>query len=174
MLREFVTVHRPIEPGGETRIGAGCLLMVGAHVAHDCRVGDRVVLTNAAQLGGHVEVGDDAVIGGLAGVHQFVRIGRGAMVAAHAMVRKDILPFSLAAGQPARHQRLNTVGLRRRGVPAAARRALEAAFRACRAGRRPEADGTVPEVAALLAFLSAPSRRGLAGFARPGARVQAD
>src|SRR5882672_7491651 len=50
-LREYVTVHRGTARGrGTTSVGAGCLMMVGAHVAHDCIVGDNVILTNQATL----------------------------------------------------------------------------------------------------------------------------
>jgi UDP-N-acetylglucosamine acyltransferase len=40
-IREQVTIHRGTTTGGgATRIGDGNLLMVGAHVAHDCRLGN--------------------------------------------------------------------------------------------------------------------------------------
>src|SRR5439155_636464 len=42
IVREFVSISPGTAGGGmRTRIGNGCLLMVSAHVAHDCRVGDR-------------------------------------------------------------------------------------------------------------------------------------
>src|SRR5690606_41181264 len=66
-----------------------CLLMVGAHVAHDCLVGDHVILVNNATLGGHVSLGDYAIIGGLSAVHQFVRIGEHAMIGGASGVETD-------------------------------------------------------------------------------------
>jgi UDP-N-acetylglucosamine acyltransferase len=55
-LREFVTIHRGTEGGGLlTSIGDDCLIMAQAHVAHDCRLGNRVIMANAATLAGHVE-----------------------------------------------------------------------------------------------------------------------
>ena len=48
------------------RLGADCMLMAVAHVAHDCVVGDGVILANNVMLGGHVHVGDNAFIGGTA------------------------------------------------------------------------------------------------------------
>jgi UDP-N-acetylglucosamine acyltransferase len=85
-------------------------------VGHDCTLGDNVVLSTGAGLAGHVAVGDDAVIGGQAGVRQRVRVGRGAMVGGKSAVLADVLPYTLVAGNPARCEGLNLVGLRRRGA----------------------------------------------------------
>ena len=39
------------EGGGMlTRVGNDCLFMVGAHVAHDCTVGDNAIMVNNATL----------------------------------------------------------------------------------------------------------------------------
>ena len=35
-IREYVTVNRGTKALGQTKIGAGCLLMASSHVAHDC------------------------------------------------------------------------------------------------------------------------------------------
>jgi UDP-N-acetylglucosamine acyltransferase len=168
VLREGVTVHRSTRPGAPTRIGSHCFLMAYAHVAHDCRLGDRVILANNVCLGGHVEIGDHCTLGGGAGVHQFVRIGPHSMVAAHALVRKDVLPYALAGGEPVRHYRLNSVGLRRRGITGERYAALEAAFRALRAGEPLGAGPGSPEIEVLRAWLAAPSKRGLLGFVQAG------
>lgn len=167
-IRENVTVHRASQPDRVTRIGCDCFLMAGAHVAHDCRVGDRVILTNNVLLAGVVEVGDGANLGGAAVVHQFCRIGALAMVGGFAGVGQDVLPYAMVHGIPACHFRLNTIGLRRAGVKGDRYGALETAFRALRAGDRElgEAPDT-PEVAHLRAWLAAPSKRGLAAWTRP-------
>jgi UDP-N-acetylglucosamine acyltransferase len=129
-FREQVTVHRGTEKGGgTTRIGSGCLLMVGAHVAHDVELGDGVTLTNLTTLGGHVVLEANVVCGGHVAVAPFVRIGRGAFLAGGARVERDVPPFVIAAGDRARVRALNKVGLARMGVPDASRRALERAFR---------------------------------------------
>ena len=62
-IREHVTIHLGTKDGGNlTQLGNNCLLMVGVHIAHDCKVGNSVILANNATLAGHVEVGDDVVI----------------------------------------------------------------------------------------------------------------
>lgn len=52
-----------------------------------------------------VVIGDDAWIGMHAVILPGVRIGRGAVVAAGAVVNKDVEPFSIVAGVPAKHVR---------------------------------------------------------------------
>ncbi len=121
IFREGVTVHRASRPDGETRIGNDCLLMVGAHVAHDCKIGDSVILTNCCALGGHVRVDTGSFLSGTVLVHQFVRIGRLSMVAPLSTVMQDFPPFSLGGGRRALVNGINVVGLRRAGIAPAAR-----------------------------------------------------
>ncbi|MBI2131437.1 MAG: acyl-ACP--UDP-N-acetylglucosamine O-acyltransferase [Candidatus Tectomicrobia bacterium] len=123
------TIHRSMHEGKTTRVGAGCYLMVGSHVAHDCQVGDRVILSNGITLGGHVEVGDDCFVTNFIGVHQFVRIGPGVLLAGPSGVRKDVPPYTTVEGHPPRVRGLNVVGLRRREVPAEVRAHLKRAYR---------------------------------------------
>jgi UDP-N-acetylglucosamine acyltransferase len=129
VIRENVTVHRAMHSDGETRIGADCLLMVGAHVAHDCRVGNRVILTNNVLLGGHVQVGDRAVLGGAVAVHQHCRIGRLAMIGGCARVVQDVPPFVLTDGEGGMIVGLNRIGLRRSGMERAEMDELKEAYR---------------------------------------------
>jgi UDP-N-acetylglucosamine acyltransferase len=129
-VREFVTIHRGTEGGGMlTSVGDDCLIMAQAHVAHDCRVGNRVIMANAATLAGHVEVSDGANVGAYSGVHQFCRVGREAYVGGYSVVVKDALPFALTVGNHAKCYGLNTVGMKRRGRPADTIEALHHAFR---------------------------------------------
>ncbi|MEZ5779696.1 MAG: acyl-ACP--UDP-N-acetylglucosamine O-acyltransferase [Paracoccaceae bacterium] len=116
-IREHVTMNVGTEGGGGvTRVGDDCLFMAGAHVAHDCQIGNRVILVNNAALAGHCVLEDDVIIGGLSGVHQFVRIGHGAMIGAVCMVTADVMPFGLVQGPRGTLDGLNLVGLKRRGA----------------------------------------------------------
>ena len=115
VMREHVTVNPGTEGGGMlTRIGDRCLLMVGVHVAHDCRIGDGVIMANNATLGGHVSIDDFAVLGGMSAVHQFVRIGRHAMIGGMSGVENDVIPYGSVMGNRAYLSGLNIVGLKRR------------------------------------------------------------
>ena len=114
-IREHVTIHTGTQSGGmKTSVGNHCLLMVGSHVAHDCRVGNHVMMANNATLGGHVEVGDYTFIGGLAAIHQYIHIGCHAMISGNCGVRNHVIPCGMALGSPAKLIGLNLVGLRRR------------------------------------------------------------
>jgi UDP-N-acetylglucosamine acyltransferase len=169
-LREHVTVHRATGEGARTTVGADALVMTGAHVSHNAVVGDGAVLTTQVQLGGHVEVGAGAVLGAGVMVHQWGRVGRWAMVGATSALNADVLPFALARGNPARHYRLNAVGLRRRALAPEVTGALQDALRAVRRhdrARLEELAGRWPEVAELTAFVER-SRLGVARFVTHG------
>lgn len=129
VIREHVTMNPGTEGGGMvTRVGDGCLFMVGVHVAHDCRIGDGVIMANNATLAGHVVIGDCAVFGGLSAVHQFVRIGQHAMVGGVTGVERDVIPYGSVMGDRARLSGLNIIGMQRRGYSRDEINALRAAY----------------------------------------------
>jgi|TARA_E500000075_G_C6888081_1_gene268055 UDP-N-acetylglucosamine acyltransferase len=110
--------HSTANPGTsgdnmKTVIGNSSLFMIGAHIAHDCIIGDKVIMANQATLGGHVQVDNFAVLGGLSAVHQFCRIGKLAMVGGLSAVENDVIPFGLALGNRAKITGVNIVGLKR-------------------------------------------------------------
>ncbi|MDH3239399.1 MAG: acyl-ACP--UDP-N-acetylglucosamine O-acyltransferase [Alphaproteobacteria bacterium] len=130
VIREHATIHPGTAGGGlVTRVGSDCLIMVGAHVAHDCHVGRSVIMANNATLGGHVTVGDYAILGGLAGIHQFVRVGHHSMVGGLSGVENDVIPYGSVMGNRAYLSGLNTVGLKRRGFSREGIHSLRAAYR---------------------------------------------
>lgn len=170
-IREQVTMNPGTTGGGMvTRVGDGCLFMVGAHVAHDCQIGNSVIMANNATLGGHVVVEDHAIIGGLAAVRQFVRIGRNAMVGGMSGVEQDVIPFGLVMGERAKLNGLNMVGLRRHGFEREEIQALQKLYKqlfadeGTLAERLEKAQGA-PETAGpagkLIEFAAVPSSVGL-------------
>ena len=170
ILRENVSVHRGTKSDSETVVGKDCFLLGGAHVAHNCVLGDHVTMINNVLLAGHVEVGDGVTLGGAAMVHQFVRIGTLAMITGNARVRMDIPPYAIVTleGHVAG---LNRVGLRRAGVSREDSAAIRGAYRMIYAdggaardvAERIAALGDAPPLSTLAAFLRRESRRGLAG-----------
>ncbi len=170
-VREHCTIHRGTVTGiGITRVGADCLVMAVAHVAHDCQIGSGVIIANNVVMGGHVTIGDQAVIGGSAALHQYIRIGRGAIVGGVSGIEADVIPFGAVLGNRGRLTGLNVVGLRRRGFDKATIQKLRAVFRAlfrhdgvftARLAETRLRYGDDPLVAEILAFIDAPSRRGL-------------
>lgn len=128
IIREFVSIHRSALAGGKTVIGNNNMLMGYVHVAHDCIIGNEVVVANYTGFSGHVEIEDRAIIGGMTGIHQFVRIGSLAMIGGYSKVVKDIPPFAMADGQPAKLFGLNIRGLIRRSVSSDSRKNLKKAY----------------------------------------------
>jgi UDP-N-acetylglucosamine acyltransferase len=167
-IREFVTVHRGTKPGGGvTQVGDNSFLMAYTHIAHDCRVGNKVILANNTTLAGHITIGDHATIGGLVAIHQFVRIGDYAFVGGKSAVVKDVPPYVIAAGDRAVLHGLNRVGLKRYGFSDQALTALKKTYRILfrygltlnEAFERVRAEvEMVPEVEYFIAFIKASSR----------------
>lgn len=169
-IREYCTLNRgTADGGGATRVGSNCLLMAYSHVAHDCRLGDNVIMANCATLAGHVHIGDHAIIGGLSAVHQFVRIGEMAFVGGKTGAAQDVPPYTLVAGERAKLEGLNLVGLRRHKLPKEEISALKKALRLIwySSLTREEARGKISEsqemaaskcVGRLLQFLQASTR----------------
>jgi UDP-N-acetylglucosamine acyltransferase len=134
-IRENVTLNTgTIGGGGVTRIGDDGLFMAGAHVAHDCQVGNRVILVNNAGLAGHCIAEDDVIVGAYSATHQFVRLGQGAIIGAVTFVTRDVIPYGLVQGPRGELDGLNLVGLKRRGVPREDITALRAAYQALAQG----------------------------------------
>jgi UDP-N-acetylglucosamine acyltransferase len=85
-------------------------------IGHDSLIDDGATITAGVQIGGHCEVWPLANLGLGTVVHQHGRIGPGAMVGMGAVVTREIAPFVIAVGVPAKATGMNEVGLRRRGV----------------------------------------------------------
>lgn len=115
-IRECVTINRATNAGEQTRLGNGNLLMAYSHLGHNCELGDHIVVVNNVAIAGHVLIGDKAVIGGVLGIHQFVHVGTLAMVGGMSRIERDVPPFTLVEGHPARVRALNRIGLQRSGL----------------------------------------------------------
>jgi UDP-N-acetylglucosamine acyltransferase len=174
VIREYVTIHRGTKPGTETRLGDGNYLMVGSHVAHNCRIGNQVILVNNVLLGGYVEVEDKAFLGGGCVVHQFVRIGELSIIRGRNALSKDLPPYFMAA-EVNTAEGLNRIGLRRAGISEEARHALNRAYKLLyRSGlnfgqalETIEKELSGPEIGKLIAFIKA-SKRGICRGPRKG------
>src|SRR5438093_4465209 len=128
IIREYCTIHRGTAEGSATKIGNKNFLMVGAHIGHNCVIGNNVIIANNCLLGGYVRVDDGAFLGGGSTFHQFMRIGRLVMVQGSSAFGKDLPPFVIAAERNCVFG-LNTVGLRRAGLSAKDRDEIKAAFK---------------------------------------------
>ncbi|MFG1300252.1 acyl-ACP--UDP-N-acetylglucosamine O-acyltransferase [Xanthobacter sp. V3C-3] len=170
-IREHVTANIGTASGrGITRIGNGVMMMVGAHVGHDCIVGDQVIFANNATLAGHVSVGDHTFLGGLCAVHQYTRIGSQCMISGLTGVREDVIPYGNVLGQAGKLVGLNVVGMRRRGFTKADVHEARAVYRDLFFGEdtfdarleqvRAKVDSS-PFAAAVISFIDADRKRAL-------------
>ncbi len=108
-IREFVTINRSTAADiGVTIMGDHNLIMAYCHVAHNCKLGDRIVMANGATLAGHVHVEDNAIIGGLTGIHQFSSIGAHCIIGGASAVVKDVPPYTMVSGNHAKLVRLKS------------------------------------------------------------------
>ena len=128
VVREYCTIHRGSADGSTSKIGDKNFLMAGAHIGHNCLIGDNVVIANNCLLAGHVRVDDGAFLGGGSTFHQFMHIGRLVMVQGSSGFGKDLPPFVIAAERNSVFG-LNTVGLRRAGISRSDRAEIKEAFK---------------------------------------------
>ena len=128
VIREYCTIHRGSAEGSSTKIGDKNFLMAGAHLGHNCEIGNSVIIANNCLLGGHVRVADGAFLGGGCMFHQHMRVGRLAMTQGASAFGKDIPPFVIAAERNYVFG-LNIVGLRRAGFSAKDREEIKTAFK---------------------------------------------
>ncbi len=130
LIREGVTINRATEKeDGVTRIGNHNILMATTHVAHDCKLGDRITIANGTMLGGHVHVESHASISGGVAVHHFVTLGGYSFVGGQSRIYHDVPPFMLVDGNPSKVRCINIVGLKRNGITAEGIDALHEAHR---------------------------------------------
>lgn len=131
-LVDMKTINARIEPGAvirdQVKIGDGVIIMMGAMINIGAVIGAGTMVDMNAVLGGRATVGrnchigagtvlagvieppsanpvvieDDVVIGANAVVLEGVTVGKGAIIAAGAIVTKDVLPYTLVAGTPAK------------------------------------------------------------------------
>ena len=164
VFREGFTAHRASIEEGVTSIGSDCFFMNNSHVAHDCVVGNKTIFANNVAIGGFVEIGDNVFMGGAVVVHQFCRIGSFAIVQGTTGLNKDVIPFMLIGGRPAKHYRLNTLGLRRAGITGGRYKVLSSAFRLLKSKQSLDDLEQTDELVFLQQWLAAESKRGLHSF----------
>ncbi|PLS16506.1 2,3,4,5-tetrahydropyridine-2,6-dicarboxylate N-acetyltransferase [Bacillus sp. M6-12] len=131
-LLDMKGIKARIEPGAiirdQVEIGENAVIMMGASINIGAVIGEKTMIDMNAVLGGRATVGknchigagavlagvieppsakpviieDDVLIGANAVVLEGVTVGTGSVVAAGAIVTKDVPPYSVAAGTPAK------------------------------------------------------------------------
>ncbi|MGJ8664103.1 MAG: acyl-ACP--UDP-N-acetylglucosamine O-acyltransferase [Marinicella sp.] len=129
-IRENVTINRgTIDDDGVTLVGNDNWIMAYVHIAHDCVLGSHTILANCSSLAGHVHIGDYVILGGFTKLHQFCHVGAHAFSAMDSGFQKDLPPFVMAQGNPAKPRAINFEGLKRRGFGKERIAAIKSAYR---------------------------------------------
>lgn len=180
-IREFCTLNRGTKKQHfKSVVGSNCLLMAYVHVAHDCIIGNNVIIANSVQMAGHITIDDYAFIGGLVAIHQFVNIGAHSIIGGHFRIPKDIPPYIMAGGWPVTFERLNIIGLRRRGFTKETIDAINEAYRILYLSKLNVSQGVekikstmtiTPEVQRILDFI-VKSKRGIITSRRHSSDVE--
>ena len=115
VIREYAFLNRGTKDKHMTVICKDCFIMAFVHIAHDCFVGNGCILANGVQIAGHCSVDANTILSGHVLLHQFTQIGSYCMIEGGTKIKRDIPPYLMIAGEPARYSGLNKIGLKRRG-----------------------------------------------------------
>jgi UDP-N-acetylglucosamine acyltransferase len=129
ILREFTNIHCGTKEKSSTIIGDNNYLMVGTHIAHNCKLGNSVIMVNGASLGGYVEVNDHAFLSAYVIIHQFVHVGSYCICGILTKIVKDVPPYMMVDGNPSLVRGVNVVGLKRKGFDANRRERIRTAYK---------------------------------------------
>lgn len=169
VIREYAFLNRGTKYSYKTVVGKDCFIMAFVHIAHDCVVGDGCILANGVQIAGHCTVDANTILSGHVLMHQFTQVGSYCMIEGGAKIKRDVPPYLMIAGEPARFSGLNKVGLKRRGYTDDEIQMLSDAYRIVYRSRlkveeavvRLEADFPGNEKVSLIADFLKRSKRGI-------------
>jgi len=95
----------PLRVGADVMMGPRCVLISDNHAMDDT---SRPMNTQGFVASSPIVIEDDVWIGAGVTVLPGVRIGRGSVIGAASVVTKDVPPWTVAAGNPARVVRQRT------------------------------------------------------------------
>lgn len=83
-------------------LGDYVIVNTGAMIDHECVLGNGVHVMGSASIAGRVTIGAYATIGTNATILPDITIGEGAIIGAGSVITRDVAPWSVVAGVPAR------------------------------------------------------------------------
>jgi len=101
-ISPYVVVRRGMLPGQATIIGDGCKISAFVNMGHNSKTGKHVFIAPHVNLDGSVEIGDYCRIGPHVQVSHGVKVGMGAFLGQGSVVEKDVEPYAVVIGVPAR------------------------------------------------------------------------
>jgi len=115
VVSEFTAIQRGTGDRN-TEIGNHNFIMDNVHISHDNKLCNNITLAPNVVLGGHTVIQDGATIGIASTTHQFSTIGAYCMIGMNSVVTKDIPPFALVLGSPAKFKKWNSYQLEKLGL----------------------------------------------------------
>lgn len=106
IISEFTAIQRGTGDR-DTEIGNNNFIMDNVHISHDNKLGNNITIAPNVVLGGHTVVHDGATLGIASSTHQFSTIGAYCMIGMNSTVTKDVPPFTMAFGNPAKIRKWN-------------------------------------------------------------------
>ena len=111
-IRENVVIARATHKGDATTIGNHCFLMDGVHLCHDVKLDDWVLIGIKATLAGGAHVDSYTILSTNAQLQQNVHVGSWSFIQSGCRVSKDVPPYIIMAGNPAKYHGVNAQILR--------------------------------------------------------------
>ncbi len=115
LISDLTTIQRSIGDRN-TEIGNDCFFMAHSHLGHDVKLGNEVTIAPGTVIGGHAVIQDGANIGMGTMVHQFATVGAYCMIGMNSTITKDIPPFAMAYGSPAKVKGHNDYRIKKLGI----------------------------------------------------------
>ena len=106
-IAQGTIVHMGALATCNVHIGFGCLINKNVVIGHDVQVGDYCVISPSVAVGGNVQIGNNCYIGSGALIRNGITIGHNSIVGMGAVVLKDVEPYSVMIGNPAKLLRKN-------------------------------------------------------------------
>lgn len=85
--------------------GINCRIMSGAMIGHDNAISDHSFFAANSTIGSHLEIGEASYIGLNSTLGGKLNIGKYSVIGMGSVVTKDVEPYSIVAGNPAKHMR---------------------------------------------------------------------
>jgi sugar O-acyltransferase (sialic acid O-acetyltransferase NeuD family) len=101
-LGEGLTLMSGVKVSNGVKTGKGLLGYYDSIITHDVEIGDFVELSPGCKLLGHVKIGNLVHVGAGAIILPRSIIGEGAIIGAGAVVTKDVEPYTVVVGNPAK------------------------------------------------------------------------
>jgi UDP-N-acetylglucosamine acyltransferase len=99
-----------------TTIGNENYFLGNVHVSHDCNLGNQITAAHNVVFAGETNVQDGATIGIGAAIHQNSTIGAYSMIGMNSTITKDVPPFTMVFGNPAKIRKWNTYQMNKLGM----------------------------------------------------------